>query len=40
MTVSSLLLPVFVQVALTFALMFWMAGARRSAILGGKVALK
>ena len=40
MTVSSLLLPVFVQVALTFALMFWMAGARRAAILGGKVALK
>jgi hypothetical protein len=40
MTVSSLLLPVFVQVALTFALMFWMAGARRAAVLGRKVALK
>jgi hypothetical protein len=40
MSVSSLLLPLFVQVALTFALMFWMAGARRAAILGNKVALK
>ena len=28
MTVQMVLLPVFVQVALTFAMLFWMASAR------------
>ena len=37
MSVTSLLLPVFVQVALTFALMFWMAKERRQALLNGQV---
>jgi hypothetical protein len=29
------LLPVFVQIGLTFALLLWMAGARRNALVGG-----
>ena len=37
MSVTSLLLPVFVQVALTFALMVWMARERRRALLTGQV---
>lgn len=37
MSVTSLLLPVFVQVALTFGLMFWMASHRVRAIKGGDV---
>lgn len=37
MSVTSLLLPVFVQVALTFGLMFWMASHRVRAIKGGEV---
>lgn len=37
MSVTSLLLPVFVQVALTFGLMFWMASHRVRALRGGKV---
>jgi hypothetical protein len=37
MSVSSLLLPVFVQVALTFALMGWMASHRVVAIRSGSV---
>jgi len=37
MTVSSLLLPVFVQVALTFGLLFWMASHRVTAIRSGSV---
>jgi len=37
MSVSSLLLPVFVQVALTFALMGWMASHRVAAMRGGEV---
>jgi hypothetical protein len=37
MSVTSLLLPVFVQVALTFGLMFWMAKERRQALLSGQV---
>ena len=32
MTVSDLLLPVFVQVGLTFFLMFWMGMLRRRAL--------
>jgi hypothetical protein len=37
MSVTSLLLPVFVQVALTFGLMGWMAKERRQALLTGQV---
>ncbi|MEP7030025.1 MAG: MAPEG family protein [Pseudolabrys sp.] len=32
MTIPTILLPLFVQVALTFALMFWMASARGGAL--------
>src|SRR5262245_35330736 len=32
MSLASVLLPVFVQVALTFALLFWMASARTGAL--------
>ncbi len=37
MSVVSLLLPVFVQVALTFALMGWMASHRVTAVKAGRV---
>jgi hypothetical protein len=37
MSVASLLLPVFVQVGLTFALMLWMASHRVTAIKSGTV---
>lgn len=37
MTVSSLLLPVFVQVALTFFIMFWMGSLRQRALSSGAV---
>ena len=37
MTVSELLLPVFVQVGLTFFLMFWMGILRRRALSSGAV---
>ncbi len=37
MSVTSLLLPVFVQVALTFALMLWMASHRVKAVRSGAV---
>ena len=37
MTVSALLLPVFVQVGLTFFLMFWMGILRRRALSSGAV---
>jgi hypothetical protein len=36
MSVQMVLLPVFVLVALTFALLLWMAGARREALVGGE----
>ena len=35
MSIQMVLLPVFVQIGLTFALLLWMAGARRSALVGG-----
>jgi hypothetical protein len=35
MSIEMVLLPVFVQVGLTFALLLWMAGARRNALVGG-----
>lgn len=37
MSVTSLLLPVFVQVALTFGLMLWMSSHRVRALKGGEV---
>ena len=35
MSVQAVLLPVFVLIGLTFALLIWMAGARRNALVGG-----
>jgi hypothetical protein len=35
MSLQMVLLPVFVQIGLTFALLLWMAGARRNALVGG-----
>ena len=40
MTATMVLLPVFVQVGLTFALLFTMAGARTGAIRSGQAKLK
>jgi hypothetical protein len=40
MSVQSVLLPVFVLVGLTFALLLWMAGARRGALVGGKTKIR
>jgi hypothetical protein len=40
MSVQSVLLPVFVQVGLTFFLLLWMAGARRNALLRGETKLR
>lgn len=40
MSVTSLLLPLLVQAALTFALMFWMASHRVSALRGGEVRMR
>jgi hypothetical protein len=34
------LLPVFVLVGLTFALLLWMAGARREALVGGETKIR
>ena len=36
MSQAAVLIPVFVQVALTFALLFWMGSARRQAIASGE----
>src|SRR4051794_34215117 len=40
MTVQMVLLPVFVQVGLTFFLLLWMAGARRGALVRGETKLR
>ena len=37
MTLQAILLPLFVQVGLTFVLLFWMAGLRTSALARGTV---
>ena len=37
MSIPMILLPVFVQVGLTFTLLLWMAGARGKALSGGEV---
>ena len=40
MSVQMVLLPVFVQVALTFALLLWMVGARRGALVSGQTKIR
>ena len=40
MTIQMVLLPVFVQVALTFALLFWMASARTGAVRRGETKIR
>src|ERR1044072_10055631 len=40
MTVQMVLLPVFVQVALTFAMLFWMASARTGAVKSGETKIR
>ena len=40
MSIQLILLPVFVQVALTFALLFWMAFARRASLKRGETKVR
>jgi len=40
MSIQAVLLPVFVQVALTFALMFWMGSVRVAAVSRGQVKIR
>ena len=40
MSAQMVLLPVFVLVGLTFALLLWMAGTRRQALLGGETRVR
>lgn len=40
MSVQMVLLPVFVQVGLTFFLLLWMAGARRGALVRGEAKMR
>jgi hypothetical protein len=40
MSAQMVLLPVFVLVGLTFALLLWMAGARRQALVGGETKIR
>jgi hypothetical protein len=40
MTIQTVLLPVFVQVALTFGLLFWMAYARTSSVSRGETKIR
>jgi hypothetical protein len=40
MSVQMALLPVFVLIGLTFALLLWMAGARRGALVGGQTKIR
>jgi hypothetical protein len=40
MSVQMILLPVFVLVGLTFALLLWMAAARRGALVGGETRIR
>ena len=40
MTIQMVLLPVFVQVALTFAMLFWMASARTGSIKRGETKIR
>jgi hypothetical protein len=40
MTIQMILLPVFVQVALTIALLLWMASARRASLVRGEAKIR
>ena len=40
MSIQMVLLPVFVLVGFTFALLLWMAGARRQALIGGEAKVR
>jgi hypothetical protein len=40
MSVQMVMLPVFVLIGLTFALLLWMAGARRGALVGGQTKIR
>ena len=40
MSVPTVLLPVFVLIGLTFALLLWMAGSRRNALVGGQTKIR
>ena len=40
MTIQMVLLPVLVQVALTFGLLFWMASARTSSVKRGEIKVR
>ena len=40
MSLQMVLLPVFVLIGLTFALLIWMAGARRQALVGGQTKIR
>ncbi len=40
MTIQMVLLPVFVQVALTFAMLFWMASARTQSVKSGETKIR
>jgi hypothetical protein len=40
MSVQMVLLPVFVQVGLTFVLLLWMAGARRQTLVSGETKIR
>jgi hypothetical protein len=40
MSIQSVLLPLFVEVGLTFVLLFWMGAARREALASGKTATR
>jgi len=40
MTIQMVLAPLFVQVALTFGLLFWMASARRATLRGGQLKVR
>jgi hypothetical protein len=40
MSIQMVLLPVFVLIGLTFALLLWMVGARRNALVGGETKIR
>ena len=40
MSVQMVLLPVFILIGLTFALLLWMVGARRNALVGGETKIR
>ena len=40
MSIQMVLLPVFILIGLTFALLLWMVGARRNALVGGETKIR